>query len=104
MQEFTGAGTQWIRRHYSSIGSVLSILLAMPEVLVPTEIAPEGSTVNYVSETKMGATISKAGIAYLGLLCGLTFTAVAIALFSLILSTEDSRGRVVRVRSESKYG
>jgi len=95
---FTGHATEHIQDNYRRIGCLLSFLLSLREVL-----SPAGKTVNSIFHGEIVATIEKEGIAFIILLCFATGSALLIALICIYSATKDSRGRVVKVKSEAKY-
>jgi len=88
----------FIPKSYRDIGSVLTLLAAMPEVL-----SREGRVVNRISDRKIVATIDAEGLVYLVLSSLATFSSLMIALIYIYRAEKDSRGRVVRVKSEPQY-
>lgn len=98
MKPESGKPTDSIAREYRDIGSALTLLAAMTEVL-----APAGREVNSITGRRIVATIDTEGFVYLSLLCSATLASLLIAVIYIYKATKDSRGRVVKVKSEPQY-
>lgn len=95
MQKFTNYTTRLVKRCYSVIGNVTTLLLALPEVF-----GPKGRPVNSISDGGIVATIEKEGMSFFILLSFATALALLIAL--IYVATKDCQGRVLKIQSEAK--
>lgn len=66
-------------------------------------LAPKGRKINSIYGNRIVAIIDKEGLAYIGMLIIATVSTTLIALFYKCFATKNSRGRVVKVKSEPKY-
>lgn len=98
IQEFSQLGTSEMRS-FRNIGSVFTLLSAMPRVL-----SPQGEPVKSIINGDVVATIDKEGFVYLGLLSSATLSALLIELIYIYTAAKDPRLRVVKVKSEPNYG